>query len=354
MKKIQRSPEEVLASFPAEELLGWFQENKRDLPWRGKGDPYGVWISETMLQQTRIETVRDYFRRFLEAFPTVHDLAAAPLDRVLKLWEGLGYYSRARNLKAAAERIDAAGRFPTTSQEWGDLPGIGPYTAAALASICDGEPAPVVDGNVGRVVARYCAAPLDPKDPKTRKEIARWLRPAIESSGSPGDFNEAMMELGETLCLPAGADCKACPLRGSCAACAEGDPTAYPVKAPPKERPVRHFAVFLVRDVEGRPLLRQRPAKGLLGGLWELPSVEHDGIPQAKDFRRIARDLDLGDGPWRPVGELVHDFTHFRQILHLRAAGQPVPAPTGFSYETPERLALTTATKRALASHPAT
>jgi A/G-specific adenine glycosylase len=209
-------------SFPTAAILAWYRANRREMPWRGSRDPYAVWLSETMLQQTRVETVRAYFVRFLARFPDVRSLAAAPLPSVLKLWEGLGYYSRARNLHAAAKRVAESGSFPETAAGWAELPGVGPYTAAAVASICSGEPVPVVDGNVARVAARFRAEPVDPRDPKARAALAAWLRPAVEESGAPGDFNQAAMELGETLCTPKSPRCGICPLRATCRAAAEG------------------------------------------------------------------------------------------------------------------------------------
>ena len=353
MKKIQRSQGQAANDLPVKELLAWYQSSRRDLPWRGRKDPYATWISEIMLQQTRIETVRDYFRRFLEAFPTVDALAAAPLDRVLKLWEGLGYYSRARNLKVAAERVAAANRFPAAASEWAELPGIGPYTAAALASICNGEAAPVVDGNVGRVVARYRAEPLDPKNPKTRASIAEWLLPAIESTKTPGDFNEAMMELGETICLPSSPECPVCPFRKKCRGFLHGETDLYPAKKPPRARPVRQFIAFVIQNESGRFLFHHRPERGLLGGLWELPSAEVPRPPTIRTASKIANGMGIMASAWSPIGKIVHDFTHFQQILHvwLAAPKAKTRVTKTYTFAFPENLALTTASKRALEAY---
>ena len=350
MKKNQRSRKQIEKDLPVKELLAWYLENRRDLPWRGQKTPYAVWVSEIMLQQTRIETVRGYFLRFMQAFPTVRDLAKAPLDDVLKLWEGLGYYSRARNLKTAAEQVVFRGHFPDSSGEWSRLPGIGPYTAAALASICNGEPAPVVDGNVGRVVARFRAAPLDPKNPKTRASIADWLRPAIEASHAPGDFNEAMMELGETICLPSSPSCPLCPFRKNCRSFLQGETSRYPAKTAPRTRPVRHFIALIVQSGPGRFFLHHRPEHGLLGGLWEVPSVESAPSPTRAAVFKSAEDIGIKAPTWNPAGEIIHDFTHFRQILHvwLAAPGAQTKTIKTYIFANPENLALSTASKRAL------
>ena len=233
-------------------LLRWYRQHRRSLPWRGTRDPYRVWVSEIMLQQTRVETVRDYYRRWLRAFPTIAAVARAPLTRVLKLWEGLGYYSRARNLHQAARQM--AGRVPGTVAELQQLPGIGRYTAGAIASIAFGQRAPVVDGNVARVFTRVFA--------RTDRhwELAEVLLPERDC----GDFNQALMELGALVCLPAQPRCAQCPLRG---VCQRGE---LPARRSPPLRPVTESALFIQRA--GKVWLRQRPAQGLLAGLWELPA----------------------------------------------------------------------------------
>ncbi len=336
-------------AIPWGRLLAWYRENRREMPWRGIADPYRVWVSEIMLQQTRIETVKGYYARFLEAFPTVEALAAAPLADVLKRWEGLGYYSRARNLKAAAERIAASGAFPETAKGLRALPGVGAYTAAAIASICHGEAEPVVDGNVTRVAMRLRAMAGDGGG-KARDEISEWLRPAVEASGAPGDFNQAIMELGETLCAPKSPRCDECPLCASCQAHALGRPGDFPAKAAKKEIPTRRFAAFIVRDPSGRVLLRQRPAERLLGGLWELPMAEVASAPAARAAHRFSASLGLRASRLDSRGELVHVFTHFRQVLHLWEAGGAVEVRDGshLVFADPGSLAVTTATRRAI------
>ena len=340
------------AGFAAEkQLLAWYDANKRDLPWRGTSDPWAVWVSETMLQQTRVDTVLDYFGPFMEKFPTPAALARAPLDDALKAWEGLGYYSRIRNLKSAAERVAAAGAYPRTATQWALLPGVGPYTAAALASIVAGEPEPVADGNVVRVVARLRAERLDPHDPRDRAASADWLRPAVRRCGDPARFNQAFMELGETTCLPAGPRCPACPLARVCRGRATGRPDDFPKKRPPKELPERRFAAFVVRDAKGRPLLFRRPPDGLLGGLWELPMVSVRHSPRVEDARRALESLGLAADELRPLGDIRHDFTHFRQILHLwDAVGGPRTASrrADRKFGDPATMPVATASRRAL------
>ena len=340
------------AGFAAEkQLLAWYDANKRDLPWRGTSDPWAVWVSETMLQQTRVDAVLDYYGPFMEKFPTPAALARASMDDALKAWEGLGYYSRIRNLKAGAERVAAAGAYPRTATQWALLPGVGPYTAAALASIVAGEPEPVADGNVVRVVARLRAERLDPHDPRDRAASAAWLRPALLRCGDPARFNQAVMELGETVCIPGAPRCGGCPLARACRGRATGRPDDFPKKRPPRDLPERRFAAFVVRDAKGRTFLVRRPPGGLLPGLWELPMVPVRHSPREEDARRAFESLGFKPAALRPVGDIRHDFTHFRQILHLFEAVGPVPAPgrdPDRRFGDPAELPLATASRRAI------
>ena len=338
---------------PWRKLLRWYRANRREMPWRGSRDPYAVWVSETMLQQTRIETVRGYFARFLARFPDIRALAEAAADVVLTLWEGLGYYSRARNLHAAARLVAARGRFPGTAAEWAALPGVGPYTAAAVSSICTGEPEPVVDGNVARVVARLRAAPGAGRSARERAATAAWLRPAVAASGSPGDFNQALMELGETLCLPKAPKCLLCPLRAACRAAAEGDPARYPARRPARELPVRRFHAFIVCDAAGRVLLARRPETGLLGGLWELPMApvaSTSGRGAAAAARRALSSLGVRARSLRPLGDVVHVFSHFRQELRVWEAvgAEETRRMENRAFVRPSAVAVATASIRAL------
>ena len=259
-------------------LLLWYREHARTLPWRSHPTAYRVWISEIMLQQTRVAAVLDYYRRFLEAAPTVEALAALPEDQLMKLWQGLGYYSRARNLQKAARQIveEHGGLFPNTYDAIHALPGVGDYTAGAIASIAFGLPTPAVDGNVLRVVARITGDPGDISTPAMKKKVTAALAELIPVD-APGDFNQAMMELGATVCLPNGAPlCDRCPVASFCRAHLEDRTSELPVKAAKKARRVEERTVWLVFHGD-KVALRRRPARGLLAGLWEYPNELSDG-----------------------------------------------------------------------------
>ena len=259
-------------------LLMWYRENARVLPWRTHPTPYRVWVSEIMLQQTRVAAVLDYYRRFLESAPTVADLAALPEDALMKLWQGLGYYSRARNLQKAARQImeQFGGVFPNTYEDIRSLAGVGDYTAGAIASIAFGIPVPAVDGNVLRVAARITGGSGDITSPAMKKKVTAALQ-AVIPAGEPGNFNQAMMELGATVCLPNGApQCDKCPAASFCRALVEDRIGELPVKAPKKARRMEERRVYLIFSEDG-VALRRRPGKGLLAGLWEYPNeVEAD------------------------------------------------------------------------------
>lgn len=308
-----------MKSWP-QRLLDWYATHKRAMPWRGHPDPYAVWVSEIMLQQTRVDTVRPYFLRFLSRFPSISDLARAPMEDLLKAWEGLGYYSRARNLQAAARAVASihGGRLPRSSAELERLPGIGPYTAAAIASICFNEPAPVVDGNVARVFSRMLGWSDDFAKPASRRKLAAWIAPHFPQSAAPGDLNQAMMELGALICAPQAPNCPACPLRSSCHACRTGTQDAFPFRPMRAAIPTRYEAAVLIRR-RGRLLLSLRRSSGrLLDGFWELPAVSISRSPpkQALLAKRVSRQTGLRLGTLVAVGERTHVFTHFR--LHLR------------------------------------
>jgi A/G-specific adenine glycosylase len=298
-------------------MLRHYDRWHRDLPFRRTRDPYRIWVSEVMLQQTQVATVVPYYRRFLEAFPTVRRLARAPLGRVLKLWEGLGYYSRARNLHAAAKAVvrGHGGRLPRDRDALLALPGIGRYTAGAIRSIAFGAPDPVVDGNIIRILSRLRAIGGDPTSAAAKERfwsIASALVPACR----PGDFNQAMMEHGALICTPRAPACGRCPIRRWCRAFALGRPEDFPVRPPAKAVPHRRGVAALVEKA-GRVLVVRRPAEGLLGGLWELPWVERrrgEAVPTAA--RRAARErarVDVAPGPALPP--VVHVFSHFRLTL---------------------------------------
>lgn len=254
-------------------LLDWYRENARDLPWRKNPTPYRVWLSEIMLQQTRVTAVLGYYNRMLACCPTVVDLAALEEDRLMKLWQGLGYYSRARNLQKAAQIIanEYGGEFPADYSAIRALPGIGDYTAGAICSIAFGLPTPAVDGNVLRVVARITGDDTDITSPAMKKTVTAALEQIIPLK-APGDFNQALMELGATVCIPNGAPlCAKCPAAPFCTAHQEGLTDKLPVKAPKKARRVEQRDVFLIFH-DRKVALRRRPSRGLLAGLWEYPN----------------------------------------------------------------------------------
>jgi len=307
-------------------LLAWYRANKRDLPWRRSRDPYAVWISEAMLQQTRVETVIPYWERFLALFPDIPRLAAADPDAVLGAWAGLGYYSRARNLQRAAQRIVAehAGRLPDTAEALRTLPGIGRYTAGAVASIAFDRPEPVVDGNVARVLVRLHGIRKNPKAPAVAARL--WELAADLARGpSPGDLNQALMELGALVCTPRAPRCAACPLRHRCTARRDGDAEALPVRVrKPAPRAVEAVAALILR--RGRALAVRRPPRGLLGGLWELPGGELAPRERPEEgLRRALRErtgLAVANASLR--GEVEHAFTHRSLRLHVFRCDTPV------------------------------
>lgn len=308
-------------------LLAWYYQNARELPWRGKTppNPYHVWVSEIMLQQTRVEAVKPYYERFLKALPTIKDLAEAEEALLMKLWEGLGYYSRVRNMQEAARQVmeNYGGNIPSEFTELLKLKGIGPYTAGAIASIAFLKPCAAVDGNVLRVMARVMAHEGNIAEIRVRKywekEIAAVMPPDM-----PGDFNQALMELGATICLPNGAPkCSLCPLRMICRAYQDGQIAMFPVKGEKAPRKQERLAVFFL--VSGNKIaLRRRPAKGLLSNLWELPNCPRDGL--LLDF---LQEIGIYGVELNPLPQQKHIFTHiewhmecyFGNVYEKRNAG---------------------------------
>lgn len=285
-------------------LLVWYRENARALPWRSEPTPYHVWISEIMLQQTRVTAVLDYYRRFLEEVPDTVTLAGLPQDQLMKLWQGLGYYSRARNLQKAARQImdRHGGVFPNTYEEIRALAGVGDYTAGAISSIAFGLSVPAVDGNVLRVTARLTGDSGDIAIPAMKRKVTRALAEIIPLD-APGDFNQAMMELGATICLPNGAPlCERCPAAGFCRAFQEGRTGELPVKAAKKARRTEARTVYLLFH-KGRVALRRRPGRGLLAGLWEYPNELTGGTAWLERWGLSAPALEK-------VGSGRHIFTH--------------------------------------------
>ena len=289
-------------------LLPWYDEKARDLPWRRDVTPYRVWVSEIMLQQTRIEAAKGYFERFMSALPTVRDLAAAEEETVLKLWEGLGYYSRARNLRKAARLVMSqyGGALPADAALLKKLPGIGDYTAGAIASIAFGLPEPAVDGNVLRICARLTCCPDSVGDPAVKRRFREMLRVQYPP-GRCGAFTSAIMELGETVCTPGTPDCASCPLSSLCKAYQTGRQTGYPVMPEKKPRRIQQRTVLLMTRGT-RTALTKRPDRGLLAGLWEYPNRE--GSLTAAEAEALAADWGCEPCDVLPCGEAVHIFTH--------------------------------------------
>ena len=307
-----------MAAIVSEKLLDWYDAHARDLPWRARPgepapDPYRVWLSEVMLQQTTVAAVKPYFQAFVSRWPTVDALAAAPEADVMAAWAGLGYYSRARNLVKAAREVAELGGFPETEEELRKLPGLGAYTAAAVAAIAFNQRAVVVDANVERVIARLFAltAPL----PGVRKAI-RTCADTITPAQRSGDFGQAMMDLGSTICTARDPKCLLCPLANDCRGRAEGDPALLPVRAPKKAKPVRRGEAYWI-EREGAVWLVRREDKGLLGGMRSLPD---DGWSARANG---SGELPI-DGEWQGVGHVRHTFTHFALELSVkRLCGSP-------------------------------
>ena len=272
--------EEKIASF-REKLLAWYDANKRDLPWRRTQDPYKIWISEIMLQQTRVDTVIPYYERFLDWFPTVADLAQAPEEKLLKAWEGLGYYSRVRNIQKAAQQImeDHGGVFPSSYEIISKLKGIGPYTAGAIASIAFGLPEPAVDGNVMRVLARLFEVDYDIGVPTNRKIFQAMMEFLIDPD-RPGDFNQALMDLGSDIESPINPRPEESPVKEFSAAYQHGTMDRYPIKAPKKKPVPVYLTAFIIKDSQGRYLLEKNEREGLLSGFWHFPLIEVDSLSE--------------------------------------------------------------------------
>ena len=327
-------------------LLAWYDRHARKLPWRvgpkerQRGvapDPYRVWLSEIMLQQTTVTAVKPYFDAFVAQWPTVAALAEAPREAVMQAWAGLGYYARARNLHACAQAIarDHGGRFPDTATALKSLPGIGDYTAAAIAAIAFDEPAAVVDGNIERVIARLFA--IETPLPAAKKEI-RAIQQRLTPAKRAGDYAQAMMDLGAAICTPKRPACSLCPLNGDCVAHARGEEERYPVRMAKTERPTRHGDAYVVVRGDGAVLLRRRPDKGLLGGMAEVPGSEWTS--RRKDFAPAA-DAPI-QAAWRRMpGSVIHVFTHFRLELNVYCAesGRTDIAPPGCWWAPAETLA---------------
>ena len=316
----------------AADLLGWYDSHRRRLPWRHPpgeaADPYRIWLSEIMLQQTTVTAVMPYYHRFVQLFPTVQALAAAAEEEVLAAWAGLGYYARARNLHACAKAVAVAGGFPRTVAGLRALPGIGAYTSVAVAAIAFGVPGIPIDGNVERVASRLFAitAPL----PDSRGAIAVAAAQLGEDPGAqarPSDFAQALFDLGATICTPRDPACILCPLAAGCRARRAGIAGELPRKAAKKPRPRRHGAHFWLTDAAGQVLLRRRPPRGLLGGMTELPGTAWRAEPWPEAEAIAAAPAPA---PWRRVGQAFHGLTHFELVIDVYAADVPEIRAEGF------------------------
>ena len=316
----------------ATKVLEWYQVHKREMPWRETKDPYKIWISEIMLQQTRVDQAWPYFERFIAQFPTVFELAVADQQQVLKAWEGLGYYSRARNLHAASKMIveDFNGKLPESYDEIIKLKGIGPYTAAAITSIAFGKPNAVVDGNVVRVITRYFGIEEDVRSSKTTKEVQAHVDELI-SNEFPADFNQGMMEIGATICKPSNPDCLNCPIQSDCIATKMAKTDTIPFKSPAKKKPHKQIGVGIIEREDGKVLIALRPENVMLGGLWEFPGgkqEEGENIQQTVE-RELKEELGVEVHAYKEFMKLKHVYSHFSITLHAYSctliSGEPKP-----------------------------
>ncbi len=300
-------------------ILSWYQDNKRAMPWRDEKDPYKIWISEIMLQQTRVDQAWPYFENFMKLFPTVFDLAKADQQQVLKAWEGLGYYSRARNLHAASKMIveDFDGKLPESYDEIIKLKGIGPYTAAAVTSIAFGKPNAVVDGNVIRVITRYYGIEDDIRSSRTTKQVQELVNELI-SVQKPADFNQAMMELGATVCSPSKPDCLNCPIQSGCVATKIAKTNTIPYKSKAKKKPHKVIGVGIIEREDGKLLIALRPENAMLGGLWEFPGGKQEKketIQQTVE-RELEEELGVEVHAYKEFMTLKHTYSHFSITMH--------------------------------------
>lgn len=306
---------EVLENFDVQsfqqDLIQWYEENKRDLPWRQDRDPYKIWVSEVMLQQTRVDTVIPYFHNFMEKFPTIHDLAAADLQTVLKAWEGLGYYSRARNLHEAAQKVvdKYDGQVPDDPKELGSLKGIGPYTLGAIMSIAFSQPLPAVDGNVMRVLSRILMITDDITETRTKKQFQTYGEQMI-SKENPSSFNQGLMELGALICTPKEPLCLFCPLQEHCRAYEKGIQTELPNRGKAKRQRTIPYVVLLVKTDDDRYIIEKRPSTGLLADLWQFPMVPIGEIGLEHVENWFYNEYGVKITLKEKKGNLKHVFTH--------------------------------------------
>ena len=293
-----------------ENLVAWFESEKRDLPWRHTKEPYKIWVSEVMLQQTRVDTVIPYYNRFTEKYPTIHHLADAPEEELLKMWEGLGYYSRVRNLQAGVKEVVEryGGVVPKTREEISQLKGVGPYTAGAVLSIAYGVPEHAVDGNVMRVLSRVLNIDADIALPKTKKIFEEAVMQLIDEN-NPSSFNQGLMELGALICTPTSPKCLLCPVRENCTAFQHGDPSSLPVKSKKTKTKTIAYKVFVAVDAVGNVLIEKRNSEGLLANMWQFPMVEEkDGHKAIQEFKK-QYGVKVEEGMLKLL-EFKHVFSH--------------------------------------------
>lgn len=313
-------------------LLQWYQQHQRDLPWRHTRDPYAIWLSEVILQQTRVAQGLPYYQAFIQSYPSVHHLAAASETEVLKLWQGLGYYSRARNLRSTAQQVveEYQGQFPNTYEGLLQLKGIGPYTAAAIASLAFDQAVAVVDGNVYRVLGRYDSIDLDTLSPAGQK-LYRHLAQSYLDQHPPALFNQAIMELGALVCTPKNPQCDSCPLAEGCTAKASGRMLDYPVKKPKKAARIRHFHYLVLEDVHGRTTMQARPEGDIWTGLYEFPLLERQEPPLQSNWESVL-GISLQHYKALPVHHVIHKLTHQHVHLHFWSAYTPQALSQGFHH----------------------
>lgn len=318
--------------FPISKLLDWFDENKREMPWRESKDAYHIWVSEVMLQQTRVDQVKPYFDQFVDRFPTVYDLAEAPQQEVLKVWEGLGYYSRARHLHHAAQTVmeEHDGKLPDQYEEITELKGVGPYTAAAVLSIAFNKPHAAVDGNIIRVLSRYYGIETDIRSSTTRRQIQELADNVIDRE-RPGDFNQALMELGAITCTPNEPNCMECPLNTRCTAYREAKTADIPYKSPAKPKPHHDIGVAVLLNDQNQVLIALRPSDAMLGGLWEFPggkNKEKESIRETVE-RECREELGIDIATYQQIARIKHAYSHFKITLHAFVGhikkGTPAP-----------------------------
>ncbi len=327
-------------------LKAWYEVNKREMPWRGSSDPYKIWLSEVMLQQTRVDQATPYYLKFVASFPTVFDLAKADLHDVLMLWEGLGYYSRGRNLHKAAKVVAESfgGTFPESYDQLIGLPGVGPYTAAAISSIAYARPHAVVDGNVIRVLSRFFGISEDVRSQQTKSTIQKMADDLLDPD-LPGEFNQAVMELGSLVCTPASPSCDSCPLSTWCVAHKMAQTDAIPYKSPKPKVPHHHIVAAIISNGQGKLLIARRPEDAMLGGLWEFPGgkVEANESLEQALHREILEELDIHIAIRSEFMQLKHTYSHFKITLHAflcdHLAGNPTPkASTEIRWVNPGQL----------------